>query len=242
METARISHPVRPYFLRQEHHPEAWATQLRWFGAAAVVGFGVPFVGSSVLGLQHDVYLGVYFASVFTLLWAYAKATALDVHEVVLRNWKLGVALGLVFGALLVRNVFSEHSTAHPSGAYYWFELVWRGGLYGAVDALLLTLLPCLIAYRSLGGKLGSWRRRVAYFGTALALVMALTAIYHLGYSQYRHDGVRAPETGNVIISVPMLLSANPIGSIADHMAMHISAVRHEYNTEVRLPPPTKAR
>jgi hypothetical protein len=75
-----------------------------------------------------------------------------------------------------------------------------------------------------------------------LALVVALTAAYHLGYAQYRQDGVRAPETGNVIISGPMLLSANPIGSIADHMAMHISAVQHEYNTEVRLPPATKTR
>ena len=40
--------------------PERWAVQLRWFAAAAAVGFAAPFAGSSVLGLQHDVYLGVY--------------------------------------------------------------------------------------------------------------------------------------------------------------------------------------
>jgi hypothetical protein len=40
---------------------------------------------------------------------------------------------------------------------------------------------------------------------------------------------------------MPMLLSTSPIGSIADHAAMHISAVAHEYQTEVRLPPPTTA-
>jgi hypothetical protein len=62
-----------------------------------------------------------------------------------------------------------------------------------------------------------------------------------LGFAQYREDGVRAPETGNTIISMPMLLSTNPIGSIADHAAMHISAVAHSYETEVRLPPPTRA-
>jgi hypothetical protein len=225
-----------------EAHPESWSTQLRWFGIAAVVGFAVPFFGSTILGLQHDLYLAVYFLAVGALLWAYASATRLDVRSVLLRNWKLGVALGLVFGVLLVKNVFSEHGTPHPSGAYYWFELIWRGGIYGAADALLLTVLPCLVVYRSLGGRLRSWRLRFSYLGAALALVMAMTAVYHLGYSQYRHDGVRAPETGNVIISMPMLLSANPIGSIADHMAMHVAAVRHEYNTEVRLPPPTKAR
>jgi hypothetical protein len=41
---------------------------------------------------------------------------------------------------------------------------------------------------------------------------------------------------------MPMLLSTNPIGSIADHMAMHISAIAHAYETDVRLPPSAKAR
>src|SRR5206468_8426424 len=109
---------------------------------------------------------------------------------------------------LLVRTVFAEPGAPHPSGAYYWFELVWRGGIYGAADALLLTVLPCLVVYRSLGSHLRSWRLRFSYLGASLALVMALTAIYHLGYSQYRQHGVRAPEVGNVIISMPMLLSA----------------------------------
>jgi hypothetical protein len=237
-----LSHRFRTHLApHREAHPESWQTQLRWLGIAAVVAFAVPFLGSSLLGLQHDVYLGVYFVAVGAVLSAYANATRLDVRALVVRNWKLGVVLGVVFGVLLVRNVFAGDSTPHPSGAYYWFELLWRGGLYGAVDALLLTVLPCVVVYRILGGRLASWRRRLEYFGVSLVLVMSLTAVYHLGYAQYRHDGVRAPETGNVIISAPMLLSANPIGSIADHMAMHISAVQHEYNTEVRLPPSTRA-
>ena len=226
---------------RRETHPSSWTAQLRWFALAAVVAFAVPFVGSSLLGLPHDVYLAVYFAAVVGLWWAYATATRLDVRSLVVRNWKLGVLLGLAFGFLLVRNVLGEDSTPHPSGTYYWFELFWRGGVYGAMDALLLTVLPCAVVYRSVGGPLRSWSRRLVYFCASLALVVALTAIYHLGYAQYRQDGVRAPETGNVIISMPMLLSASPIGSVADHMAMHISAVAHEYNTEVRLPPATRA-
>ena len=149
--------------------------------------------------------------------------------------------LGLVFGAALVRNVLGEDATAHPDGAYFVFELVWRGGVYGAIDALLLTVVPCLVVYRGLGGRLGTWRSRLAYFLLALALVMTITAVYHLGYAQYRSDGIGAPETGNAIISMPMLLSTNPIGSIADHAAMHVAAVVHDYETEVRLPPPTTA-
>lgn len=219
----------------------SWSTQLRWFGAALLVGFTVPFVGSSVLDVHHDIYLGIYFASVLALCAAYVRGAELDVRTTVVRNWKFGTLLGVVFGFILVRNVLSEDATARPDGAYFVFELIWRGAIYGVVDALLLTVLPCLVVHRSLGGRLATWPRRIAYFGLSLTLVMTITAIYHLGYSQYREDGIAAPEIGNTIISMPMLLSANPIGSIVDHAAMHIAAVAHNYETEVRLPPPTKA-
>jgi hypothetical protein len=220
---------------------ESWRTQLRWFGAAAVVGFVVPYFGSSVLDLDHDVYLAIYFASVLTLFAVYVRSTGLDVWTTLTRHWKLGSLLGVVLGVVLVRNVLGEDATPRPDGAYFVFELIWRGGIYGAIDALLLTVLPCLVVYRSLGGRLATWRRRVAYFAASLVLVMTITAVYHLGYSQYREDGVGAPETGNTIISMPMLLSTNPIGSVADHAAMHLSAVAHNYETDVRLPPPATA-
>jgi hypothetical protein len=244
MEAIRVHLPHELHFRRiprLSEHPNSWATQLRWFATAAGTSFALPFIGSSVLGLQHDVYLAVYFVVVLGIFMAYAVLTRLDIRETLRRQWKLGVALGVVFGVVLVRNVLSADVTPRPHGGYYVFELIWRGGIYGAVDALLLTVLPCLVVYRSLGGQLATWGRRIAYFGASLALVMTITAVYHLGYSQYRQDGVRAPETGNAIISVPMLLSANPIGSIVDHMAMHIAAVAHTYETDVRLPPPTKA-
>jgi hypothetical protein len=226
---------------RRDIDAGSWSTQLRWFAAAIVVGFAVPFFGSSVLGLHHDLYLAVYFAAVLALLAAYVKATQLDVRNVLSCNWKLGTALGLVIGIALVRNVLADDATARPDGAYFVFELIWRGGIYGTIDALLLTVLPCLVVYRSLGGALLTWRRRFTYLAASLLLVLTITAVYHLGYAQYREDGLRAPETGNAIISLPMLLSANPLGSIADHVAMHVSAVAHDYETEVRLPPPAAA-
>jgi hypothetical protein len=242
MEASRVHVPrlllARP---RRAAHPESWAAQLRWFAAAAAVGFVVPFLGSSVLDLHHDVYLAVYFTAVIALCAAYATSTRLDLRETLARHWKVGSLLGLLVGVALVRNVFGEDATPRPDGAYFVFELIWRGGLYGAADALLLTVLPCLVVYRSLGGRLVSWRRRLAYFAASLALVMTITAVYHLGYPQYREDGIRAPETGNTLISVPMLLTTNPLGSVVDHAAMHVSAVVHSYETEVRLPPAADA-
>ena len=124
---------------------DSWRTQLRWFAAAVVVGFSVPFLGSSVLDLHHDLYLGIYFASVLTLSAAYVRKTGLDVRATLSRHWKLGSLLGLVFSVMLVGNVLSEDATPRPDGAYFLFELIWRGGIYGAADALLLTVLPCLV-------------------------------------------------------------------------------------------------
>lgn len=236
MEAHRLHLPAaRQHAAR---HPESWAVQLTWFAIAVAVGFAIPWLGS---GLQHDVYLGVYFAAVVVLFAGYASATQLDVRATLVRRWKLGAGLGLVFGFVLVRNVLADSATPRPHGAYFAFELLWRGGIYGAVDALLLTVLPCVVAHRALGGRMGNWRGRLTYFASALALVMTITAVYHLGYAQYRQDGVGAPETGNALISMPMLLSTNPIGSVADHAAMHIAAVTHTYETTVRLPPPAKA-
>ena len=88
---------------------------------------------------------------------------------------------------------------------------------------------------------LGTWRRRLGYFAASLVLVVTITAAYHLGYAQYRPDGLGEPEKGNTLISVPALLTANPAGSVIAHTGMRIASVAHIYETDVRLPPKTNA-
>jgi hypothetical protein len=237
MATIALHRPA----VHRSTEPERWATQLRWYGFAAAIGFGVPYAGSSKLVLQHDVYLGAYFAIVLLLLSAYVWHTRLDLRAAVARRWKLGLGLGLLMAIVLVRNVLTGDGSPRPHGTYFAFEVLWRGAVYGVIDGLLLTVLPCIVVYRGLGGRLESRRRRLAYVAASLLLVMAITAAYHLGYAQYRHDGIKQPETGNALISIPMLLSTNPIGSVLDHAAMHVSAVVHDYETQQRLPPPAKA-
>jgi hypothetical protein len=224
-----IDHPARP-----------WARQLGWFAGGGAASFLVPFVFSGLLELQHDVYLGLYFAFVAGLLTAYLRQTGDDIAEVIRRNWKWGLLAGIVVGVPVVRNVFTETETAHPDGMFFVFELVWRGAVYGAVDAILLTVFPCLIVYHALGGPLRTWGRRTIYFFGSLLLVLTITAVYHLGFEHYRDDGVGEPEIGNSLMSLPMLLTTNPIGSVLDHSAMHVAAVVHEYEGETRLPPKTE--
>jgi hypothetical protein len=73
-----------------------------------VVSFAIPFIFSSVLGLQHDVYLGIYFAVVLVGFAVYALATGLRVRGTFRRHWKLGLAVGALVGFALPKRVLGQ--------------------------------------------------------------------------------------------------------------------------------------
>lgn len=211
-----------------------------WFALGNVVAFAVPYAGISLLDLQHDLFYAIYFAAVLALLGAYARTEHIDLRAAFSRRWIWSLAIGAVVAFAVARNVLANSdATPRPHGGYFVFELLWRGAGYGVIDALLLTAFPCAVALALLRGHVRGVLGHLRYVAVALALIMAITATYHLGYPQYRQDGVRQPETGNTLISVPTLLTANPIGSIGAHVTMHVAAVTHAYETETFLPPQT---
>jgi hypothetical protein len=215
---------------------------LTWFAGGAAFAFLVPYIFSSVLDLPNDLYYGIYFVAAGLFLTAYVAANDIDAVALVTRRWKLSLALGAIAAAAVVFGVLTrEDSTPHPDGAYFLFTIAWRGLLYGAVDALLLTAFPVLVAAAVMGHNFAGIARKATFGAIALVLIMIITATYHLGYEQFREDGVSGPETGNLIISVPALLTLNPIGSVAAHASMHIAADMHAYETNVYLPPQTDA-
>ncbi len=219
------------------HHA---AHHAAWFAFGSVVAFAIPYIGVSVLNLQHDVFYGLYFVATLGLLATYARTEHVDLRAMFTRNWIWSLAIGAVIALALVRNVLTNTAaTARPHGGYFVFELLWRGVGYGVIDALLLTAFPCAVAYAMLRGHIGGFLGHVRYIALALPLIMVITATYHLGYPQIRQDGLSRPETGNTIISVPTLLTANPIGSIGAHVSMHVTAVTHAYETRDYLPPQT---
>jgi hypothetical protein len=68
--------------------------------------------------------------------------------------------------------------------------------------------------------------------------VVIITATYHAGYTALQTvPGISQPEIGNTIISVPMMASANPAGSVLAHVSMHLAVVTHSYESKDRLPP-----
>lgn len=217
-------------------------TQLGWYGAGILLGFLIPFFFTSVLDLHHDLYYAIYFSAVGIFLGAYVRWTRLDVVGLFRRHWKASLILGALAAVFVVIGVFQrEDSTPRPDGLYFAFSIAWRGLIYGMVDALLLSAFPLAVAYALFSGRLEGVARKVGFGALALGLTMAITATYHLGYEQFRDDGVAGPEIGNVIISLPAVLTANPLGSVVAHASMHVAADTHAYETDTYLPPQTGA-
>ena len=213
---------------------------LAWFAAVCAVAFLVPYLGVSVLDLQHDVFYLAYFAVTIALVAAYARVERVHVREIFRRRWRWSLGVGVILAAFLVLNVFNtSDATARPDGAYFAFELLWRGVGYGMVDTLLLTIFPCFVAYQLVHGNVENWRGKARLTAVMLPLVLVLTATYHLGYPQYRDDGLGRPETGNVLISIPTFATANPVGSVVAHVSQHVTAVTHAYESRIFNPPAT---
>jgi hypothetical protein len=220
--------------------PEA-ARHLAWFAGVCGVAFLVPYLGVSVLDLQHDLFYLVYFAITIALVAAYVRVERVDVVAIFRRRWGWSVGLGVLLAAFLVFNVFNtEDATARPHGAYFAFELLWRGVGYGVIDTLLLTIFPCFVAYKLLHGRVDGLKGKLRFTALTLPLVLVITATYHWGYPQYRQDGLSRPETGNVLISVPTFATANPAGSVVAHVSQHVVAVTHSYESRIFNPPVTK--
>jgi hypothetical protein len=221
--------------------PEA-LRHVAWFALVCGVAFVIPYLGVSVLDLQHDVFYLVYFAVTIALVATYARVERVDVGEIFRARWRWSLVVGVVVGGFLVFNVFkTADGTARPHGAYFVFELLWRGVGYGMIDTLLLTIFPCFVAYKLLHGHVDGLKGKLRFTALTLPLVLIVTATYHWGYPQYRQDGLSRPETGNVLISIPTFATANPLGSVVAHVSQHVTAVTHAYESRIFNPPVTKS-
>lgn len=178
--------------------------------------------------------------AVVALFVAWARSTGESLREMAARRWRLAVGLGLAFaGASALIVLGAEDATSHPGGIGFAAAIVWRGLLYGAVDGLLLSAFPILVVFAALRGSRLP-RRRAGFAGVAalaMAASLAVTATYHVGYADFRSDKLRKPVTGDLVWSVPTLVTLNPVGAPIAHAGLHVTAVIHSYDTDLFLPP-----
>jgi hypothetical protein len=217
-----------------------WWGYLLWIPAAALLGFAIAVVFTSLLHLPRRIYLIPYVVLVGLFLYAFLSWSGLSLTELFLQNLIWGVIGAVLVGAFVVRNIFSQPASARATGLPLAFDLLWSGAIYGFVDALLLSVLPVLATWQAftLLGWTSSWLGAIAVGFIAFIASLFVTICYHLGYPEYRvPKGVVGPTVGNGIMTVGYLLTNNPITAIFSHMAMHIAGVLHGPASVMQLPP-----
>ena len=219
-------------------NPKEPTWHLVWFPGISVVSFLVPFLLTSVWRLQHDLYYLIYFVTTVSMVVTYVRSSGFDLRDRFRSRRRSSLVVGLIAAAFVVWSVLSRiDATPRPPGLYYLFEIFWRGAVYGVVDALLLSAFPGLVALGLMRSNISGLLRRATYGMLTLVLVVFITVTYHVGYEELRDKDLVGPVLGNIVISIPVIATANPIGSIVAHTAMHIAAVTHAYESKDRLPP-----
>jgi pimeloyl-ACP methyl ester carboxylesterase len=237
MTTATTAHP-RDWLLARPT-PVARHRHWRWLAVGVVLFFLIPFALTDLVSINRDLYYGIYISAVFAFFGAWICTATDSPRAVLTRNWRAGVGLGALVAGVMVAIVLNEPATNHPHGIAFAAAILWRGILYGFADGLILSAFPILAVFAAFAGTqtLTRWRGKAAVAALALAASMLFTAVYHLGYSDFRSDKVRKPLVGDVIWSLPTLATLSPFGAPIAHAGLHVSAVVHSYETDIFLPP-----
>ena len=212
--------------------------QLLWVAAAGVLGFGSSAMFSGVLHWSRTAFVLVHSVLVTVFMAAYIRLNRIDLPAQIRRRWVSGTIGGILLGLFLLRGVLSQPGSARPAGAGLAWALLWFGVVYGAVDALLLNMVPVLGLYgMRLPEELRLGSGRLYWGAVALSGSLLVTALYHLGFAEYRGRGLLQPVLGNAIITAGYLLTGNPLASLVAHILMHVAAVLHGMETTTQLPP-----
>jgi hypothetical protein len=223
----------------------AFALNLGWIAAAAVLGFTLTAIFAGWLRLPRSLFLVVYLVLVAPFLYAFVRWSNLSIFELIRHNWIWGLIGAVLVGAFLVRNILSQPASPHPQGLSLALDIAWLGIVYGALDALFLSVLPVLATWQAFSalGWTATVPGKIAVGAIALIASLLVTIAYHLGYPEYRTanggavSGVVGPSIGNGIMSIGYLLTNNPITAVFSHIAMHIAGVFQGPATVIQLPP-----
>ena len=218
---------------------EAWRTDWLWIAGAAALGLATSACFAGALRVSRPLVVVAYAGLWSPFLIAYFGGTGVEVRRAVRRNLVWGLLGAAVAGVIVVNQVVSQPPSPAPHGARLALELLWLGLVYGALDALLLTVMPVVAVWQGMSavGLTRSFEGTLLAGATALAASLLVTAAYHFGYPEFRGPQLLGPLIGNAVLTVAFLVTRNPIAAIAPHVAMHMAAVLHGAASSVQLPP-----
>jgi hypothetical protein len=209
-----------------------------WVAGAGVLGAATSAVVTGVLDWSRDRFVAVHAAGVLALALWYVRWSGIGVGTQLQRRWKAGLAGGLIVGGLLAQRVLALPGARGSEDPALAAHLVWLGLVYGLADAVLLSVLPVLAVY---GSESAERMRRAGYRlragGRALLASLLVTAMYHLGFPEFRGRALVQPLIGNGVMTAGYLLTGNPLTPTIAHVLLHGAAVLRGPETTVQLPP-----
>lgn len=211
---------------------------MTWTLIAALIGLASSGIFSSLLGWDRALFVAAHAALVAGLTAACFFWNHISFKVQFGRRWRSGAVVGLLIAIPLVRNVLSQPASPRPGGAALVWDLGWLGLVYGAADAMLLSVIPVLMLYGTRpAGTLNQPARRLGWGLAALAGSLLVTAAYHVGFAEFRGPQLMAPLIGNAIITAGYLLTGSPVTPVVSHVLMHAAAVLYGLATTTQLPP-----
>lgn len=205
---------------------------------AAALGFASSALFSSLLRLERAPFVFAHALAVGTFAAIYFRVALVDPVAACGRGPLKGVLAGVAVGLVLLFGVIGQPSGARPHGIVMVAALGWYGGVYGVADAMLLTVIPVMAVRANAGASGTAWRgvwRGIA----AMAGSLLVTALYHLGFEEYRGMTLIQPLIGNAIVTAGYLMTRNPMTPLLAHVIMHAAAVVHGMEVTAQLPPHT---
>jgi len=209
-----------------------------WILSAGILGFTTAGVFSGLLHWSRAGFILVYLLVVLSLGVGYTRIAGLSWRAQFQRRWRPSLVGGVILSVLLAQSVLAQPGSERPRGLELVLSLGWYGVVYGAVDSLLLNIVPVLEVYRTRPAEElhdGVHRFRVGV--AALLASLFVTAMYHLGFVEYRGASLLQPLLGNGIITAGYLLTGSPVTPLLGHIVMHLVAVLHGMETTTQLPP-----
>ena len=115
--------------------------------------------------------------------------------------------------------------------------MVSLGLIYGAVDAIMLSIVPVLSIYGARPGDDLTHSSRIRMAGLALVASVIIAAAYHLGFAEFRSVALIKPLMANLVVTTAYLLSGSPLAPIVAHVILHTTAALHGSGAGGPLPP-----
>lgn len=217
----------------------AWWAHGLWIAGGGMLALAISAFFAGVVQLPRAMFLVPYVGLTLSYLYAYARWSRVNLRRAAVRNWGWGSIGAVVVGIAGVNDVINQPASQAPVGLELIGALLWLGVVYGAVDALLLSVFPILATWQGCSalGWTRNWPGRVLTGILAIVASLLVTAAYHVGYPEYRNAGLVGPIVGNGVATVASLLTMSPIAAVFGHIAMHISAVLQGVETVRQLPP-----